>query len=190
MRSKLTTGEVEGSPSAQRPSLLHSLFELRVPMEMALFWVHGIYHQWPHVAKHGNRKSIMLIPGFMAGDMSIAPLAGLCSWLGHKTFSSGIKSNSDCPRETARLLEDRLERIHEDEGRITVIGQSLGGVYARELAARRPELVERIITLGSPVGMSDDSASPLMVQMALRVAKLRNLEDGCLTRSCPSGMKM
>ncbi len=189
MRSEMAAGEVEES-QGQRPSFLHSLFELRVPMEMALFWVHGIYHQWPHVAKHGNRKSIILIPGFMASDTSLAPLAGLCRWLGHKTFFTGIKSNSDCPRETARLLEHHLKRIHEDEGRVVIIGQSLGGVYARELAARCPELVESIITLGSPVRMSDDSANPLLVKMAVQVARLRKLEDGCLTRSCPCGMKM
>ena len=190
MRSELTTGESDASRPGQRPSFLHSLFELRAPMEAALFWVYGIHHQWPYVAKHGNRKSIILIPGFMAGDTSLAPLAGLCRWLGHKTFFTGIKSNSDCPRETARRLEQHLERIHEDEGRVVIIGQSLGGIYARELAARRPELVECIITLGSPVRLSDDSASPLLVAMALQVAKLRKLEDGCLTRSCPCGMAM
>ena len=188
--SELMAGEVEESRTGQRPSFLHSLFELRVPMEMALFWVYGIHQQWPHVAKHGNRKSIMLSPGFMAGDSSLAPLAGLCKWLGHKTFFTGIKSNSDCPRETARLLEQHLKRIHEDEGRVVVIGQSLGGVYARELAARRPELVERIITLGSPVELSDDSTSPLLSAMAVRIARLRNLEEGCLTHACPCGMRM
>jgi hypothetical protein len=188
MRSELTRGEIEESRSGQRPSFLHSLFELRIPMEAALFWVHGIRHQWPHVAKHGNRKSIMLIPGFMAGDISLAPLAGLCRWLGHKTFFTGIKSNSDCPRETVRLLDHHLKRIHEDEGRVTVIGQSLGGVYARELGARRPELVERIITLGSPIGISEDSTNPLVIAIARQVAKLRKLEDGCLTQSCSCGM--
>jgi triacylglycerol lipase len=189
MQSELMAGAVEAT-RGQRPSFLHSLFELRVPMEIALFWVHGIHHQWPHVAKHGNRKSIMLIPGFMAGDTSLAPLAGLCRWLGHKTFFTGIKSNSDCPRDTARLLEQHLKRIHEDEGRVTIIGQSLGGVYARELAARRPELVESIITLGSPIRMTEDSANPLLIAMARQVAKLRKLQDGCLTQSCSCGMTM
>jgi len=190
MESESTAREIEAAQYAQRPSFLHSLFELRFPMEAALFWIHGIHHPWPHVAKHGNRKSVMLIPGFMAGDMSLAPLAGICRWLGHKTFFTGIRSNSNCPRETLVHLEHHLERIHADEGRVAIIGQSLGGVYARELAARRPELVERIITLGSPVQLSDDSASPLIMAMALQVAKLRKLEDGCLTRSCPCGMKI
>ena len=159
-------------------------------MEAAMFWLHGIHHSWPHVARHGNRKSVMLIPGFMASDMTLAPLAGLCKWLGHKTFFTGIRSNSNCPRETLLHLERHLERIHEDEGRVVIIGQSLGGVYARELAARRPELIERVITLGSPIRLVEDSANALVITMARLVSRLRNMEDGCLTQSCSCGMML
>jgi triacylglycerol lipase len=190
MRSEKTVNALDTARYTQRPSLLHSLFELRFPMEAALFWVHGIHHPWPSVAKHGNRKSVMLIPGFMAGDMSLAPLAGLCRWLGHKTFFTGIRSNSNCPRETVLHLERHLERIYDDEGRVVVIGQSLGGVYARELAARRPELIERVITLGSPIRLVEDSANALVLAMARLVAKLRNMDDGCLTQSCSCGMML
>jgi triacylglycerol lipase len=190
MRSEKTADAIESARYAQRPSLLHSFFELRFPMEAALFWVHGIHHRWPHVAKHGHRKSVMLIPGFMAGDMTLAPLAGLCRWLGHKTFFTGIRSNSNCPRETVLHLERHLERIHEDEGRVAIIGQSLGGVYARELAARRPDLVERVITLGSPISLVEDSANALVITMARLVSRLRKMEDGCLTQSCSCGMML
>jgi triacylglycerol lipase len=190
MRSEKTADAIEAARFAQRPSLLHSLFELRFPMEAALFWVQGIHHRWPHVGKNGPRKSVMLIPGFMAGDMSLAPLAGLCRWLGHKTFFTGIRSNSNCPRETLMHLERHLERIHEDEGRVVIIGQSLGGVYARELAARRPELVERVITLGSPIRLVEDSANALVITMARLVSRLRNMDDGCLTQSCSCGMML
>jgi triacylglycerol lipase len=190
MRSEMTADAIESARYAQRPSLLHSLFELRFPMEAALFWIHGIHHPWPHVAQHGNRKSVMLIPGFMAGDMTLAPLAGLCRWLGHKTFFTGIRSNSNCPRETVLHLERHLERIHGDEGRVVVIGQSLGGIYARELAARRPDLVERVITLGSPIRLVEDSANSLVITMARLVSRLRNMEDGCLTQSCSCGMML
>ena len=188
MRSEKTVDAFDIARYTQRPSFLHSLFELRFPMEAALFWIHGIHHSWPHVAQHGNRKSVMFVPGFMAGDMSLAPLAGLCKWLGHKTFFTGIRSNSNCPRETVAHLERHLERIHGDEGRVAIIGQSLGGVYARELAARRPDLVERVITLGSPIRLVEDSANPLVVATARLVAKLRNMDDGCLTQSCSCGM--
>lgn len=190
MRSEKTVDAIEAARYSQRPSLLHSLFELRFPMEAAMFWIHGINHSWPHVSRHGNRKSVMLIPGFMAGDMSLAPLAGLCRWLGHKTFFTGIRSNSNCPRQTLMHLEHHLERIHGDEGRVAIIGQSLGGVYARELAARRPELVERVITLGSPVRLVEDSANALVITMARMVSRLRNMDDGCLTASCSCGMML
>jgi triacylglycerol lipase len=190
MRSEMTADAIENARFAQRPSLLHSFFEFRFPMEAAMFWIHGIHHSWPHVAQHGNRKAVMFIPGFMAGDMTLAPLAGLCRWLGHKTFFTGIRSNSNCPRETVLHLERHLERIHDDEGRVVIVGQSLGGVYARELAARRPELVERVITLGSPVRLVEDSANALVLTMARLVSRLRNMEDGCLTQSCSCGMML
>ncbi len=190
MRSEKTVDAIEAARYSQRPSLLHSLFELRFPMEAAMFWVHGIHHSWPHVSRHGNRKSVMLIPGFMAGDMTLAPLAGLCRWLGHKTFFTGIRSNSNCPRQTLMHLEHHLERIHGDEGRVVIVGQSLGGVYAREIAARRPELIERVITLGSPVRLVEDSANALVITMARMVSRLRNMDDGCLTASCSCGMML
>ena len=190
MRSEKTVDAIEAARYSQRPSLLHSLFELRFPMEAAMFWLHGIHHAWPHVSGHGNRKSVMMIPGFMAGDMSLAPLAGLCRWLGHKTFFTGIRSNSNCPRQTLMHLEHHLERIHGDEGRVVIVGQSLGGVYARELSARRPELIERVITLGSPVRLVEDSANALVITMARMVSRLRNMDDGCLTASCSCGMML
>jgi triacylglycerol lipase len=184
------TDEIAAARYAQRPSILHSLFEFRFPMEAALFWIQGIHHPWPHVEPDGHRKAVMLIPGFMAHDMSLAPMAGLCRWLGHKTFFTGIRSNSNCPRETLAHLERHLERIYDDEGRVVIIGQSLGGVYAREIAARRPELVERIITLGSPVRLVEDSANALVVVMARLMGHLRNREAGCLTSSCSCGMML
>jgi triacylglycerol lipase len=190
MRSDMTAGAIDNTRYAQRPSLLHSLFELRFPMEAALFWLHGIHHSWPQVGKDGHRKAVMMIPGFMASDVTLAPLAGLCRWLGHKTFFTGIRSNSNCPRETLLHLERHLERIHEDEGRVVVIGQSLGGVYARELAARRPDLIERVITLGSPIRLVEDSANALVITMARLVSRLRNMDDGCLTQSCSCGMML
>ncbi len=183
-------GSSDPVPGGKRPSLLHSLFEFRLPMEAALFWIHGIQHPWPRVDK-SERKVVMLIPGFMAGDLSLAPLSFFCQWLGHKTEYAGIWSNSDCPRETMMHLEQRLERIHQRyQQRVVVIGQSLGGVYARELAARRPQSVERVITLGSPIRDVTDSSAPLVAATARMVARARRLEGGCMTESCACGMKL
>ena len=103
----------------------------------------------------------MLIPGFMAGDMTLAPMANFCRWLGHRAVYAGILSNSECPRETMRKLNARLALAYEKfEQPIVVIGQSLGGVYAREIAREHPDMVERVITLGSPIRLAAPPRQP------------------------------
>jgi triacylglycerol lipase len=126
----------------------------------------------------------MLIPGFMAGDLTLAPLAKFCEWLGHKTFFTGIWSNSRCPREMVLHLERNLEEIYASFGRVVIIGHSLGGMYALELAVRRPDLIERVITLGSPVRSVGDSSHPLVLATARLISILRGMDHGCLTPSC------
>jgi pimeloyl-ACP methyl ester carboxylesterase len=78
----------------------------------------------------------------------------VANWLrraGYCTHRTGIRANLDCSEEACRRLEARLEHMAERHGeRIVVLGQSRGGVFARALAARRPELVSGIVTLGSP----------------------------------------
>ena len=81
---------------------------------------------------------MMMIPGFMAGDLTLAPLAKFCEWLGHKTFFTGIWSNSRCPREMVLHLERKLEEIYASSGRVVIIGHSLGGIYALELGSGVP----------------------------------------------------
>ena len=80
--------------------------------------------------------------------------ARLASWLrrcGHRTHTSGIRLNVDCSAAAIGRLEQRLEAFVAREGEpAVVIGQSRGGLFARVLAVRRPDLVHSIVTLGSP----------------------------------------
>lgn len=127
----------------------------------------------------------------MASDLTLVPLAGFCQWLGHRTFFTGIRSNSRCPRETVLHLQRNLERIHSRAGqRVVVIGQSLGGVYARELATRCPEMIERVITLGAPLRAVENSSNSLVLAAARLIALLRRMDDGCLSESCSCGMTL
>jgi len=172
----------------KRPSLLDALGEFRVPLEATIFWLGALGHPWPH-ARPRNSKVVMLIPGFMAGDVTLAPLANFCRWLGHRAVYAGILSNSECPRETMRKLNARLALAHEKFGQpIVVIGQSLGGVYAREMAREQPETVERVITLGSPLRQPRHAANLAVEAVARSVAALRGKAEGCLTESCKCGL--
>src|SRR5260370_39651828 len=93
----------------------------------------------------------MMIPGFMAGDLTLAPLAKFCEWLGHQTFFTGIWANSRCPREMVLHLDRQLEETHAPFGRVVLGGHSRGGMYALELGVPRPDPIERVLTLGSRV---------------------------------------
>jgi hypothetical protein len=103
-------------------------------------------------ARAATTKPVMLIPGLMAGDTTLYPIAGRLRLAGYQVFFSGIWFNTDCPVKTMSRLERSLREASGSAGaRVIVIGHSLGGIYARELARRFPLLVERAILLGSPL---------------------------------------
>jgi pimeloyl-ACP methyl ester carboxylesterase len=190
MEHGCVTEPIKPGPVTRRPSILNTVLELRFPLEAAALWLRAISHPWPQVEEH-NAKVALLIPGFMAGDATLLPLANFCRWLGHRVVFPGIWSNSRCPRETVAGLAENLGRVRAERGqRLVIIGQSLGGVYARALAARLPDCVERVVTLGSPIRDLRDSANPAVVAAANLVVAVRRLRTGCLTESCPCGMAL
>jgi pimeloyl-ACP methyl ester carboxylesterase len=75
-------------------------------------------------------------------------------WLrenGYRTRRAGIRANVDCSTVACARLEQRLEAFaHASGERVAIVGQSRGGTFARALAARRPELIAGIVTLGAP----------------------------------------
>ncbi len=99
----------------------------------------------------GDGRPVLLIPGFLAGDGSLATMTRWLRANGYVTRRAGIRANIDCSTEACARLEARLEAFaHESGARVTIIGQSRGGTFARALAARRPDLVAAIVTLGAP----------------------------------------
>lgn len=95
---------------------------------------------------------VVLVPGFLAGDAALSLMARSLRLRGHRTYRSQIHANIGCTRTAASQLEARLEAIVRRRGtRVQVVGHSLGGMLARGLAVRRPDLVSGIVTLGSPM---------------------------------------
>lgn len=100
----------------------------------------------------GDGRPILVIPGFLCGDASTRMLRGFLRRLGYTVFGwrQGINWGPKAGVRT-RLLH-RVHEIHDTyEQPVTIIGWSLGGFYAREVACVRPDLVREVITLGSPI---------------------------------------
>ena len=97
-------------------------------------------------------EPVLLVPGFMAGDWSLLRMAGYLREQGLRTYRARITLNSGCTMRAADRLESRIESIAiRRDSKVTIVGHSLGGMLARGLAARRPDLVAGIVTMGSPV---------------------------------------
>src|SRR5215218_6370658 len=104
-----------------------------------------------HGVPQGEGRAVMLIPGFLAGDGSLATMTHWLRQNGYHTRRAGIRANVGCSEEACARLEARLEGFAEATGqKVSIIGQSRGGIFARALAVRRPDLVDGIVTLGSP----------------------------------------
>ena len=105
-------------------------------------------HRYPRT---GHGAPVLLIPGFLAGDQSLARLAGHLADAGYDPQPARIARNVDCSEATTAHLTERLDQVFVEHGRpVALIGHSRGGMLARVLARRRPELVSGVITLASP----------------------------------------
>lgn len=133
-------------------------------------------------------EPVLLVPGFMAGDSTLAGMAAMLRRAGYRTYRSGIRINWACTRQTADRLEQRLEAIAERRGRkVTIVGHSLGGMLARGLAARRPDLIHGIVAMGSPI-MAPAAVHELLARDAQLLTRLTRAGlRGLMSEDCIAG---
>jgi pimeloyl-ACP methyl ester carboxylesterase len=102
-------------------------------------------------APRGDGHPVLALPGFLASDLSMAPMRRYLTALGYDAYAWKMGRNVGGFARMRTALRDRLAEIHATTGRkVSVVGWSLGGVYARDLALQAPELVRYVVTLGSP----------------------------------------
>ena len=108
---------------------------------------------WPLLrsAARGDGHPVIVFPGLGAGDFTTVPLRNFLSSQGYDTYGWDLGLNFGPRDGVLKKSIERVQRIHEDTGRrVSLIGWSLGGVYAREFAKSLPKHVRSVITLGTP----------------------------------------
>jgi triacylglycerol lipase len=165
-------------PEMSDLNFLNLLQEFRAVGEFAKFAGHAWSWRWNGRAT--RKRSILLIPGFLAGDATLYPFANWLRARGHQVFFSGILANTECPRRAIdRLANIVAERYIRAGEKLVVIGHSLGGIYARELGRRLPECIEQVILLGSPIKDPHKHSNPYVKMLALLTRRIRETGHGC-----------
>lgn len=160
------------------------------------------------VALSENRQVVLILPGFGTRPSRMRYLARHLEAAGHITKRWGQGRNWGPNPERFDQIEARLAELHARHGRkVVLLGWSLGGLYARELAKRQPHAVAKVITMGSPfsgsprannvwrayqfiTGHSVD-APPVEAELAVKppveTVALWSANDGVIAPRCAAG---
>lgn len=172
----------------KRPPELPVWQEWLAGVELAFLQVSPVY--WGYGIPHGDGSAVVLVPGFLGTDLYLTQFAIWLRRIGYKAFYSGIPLNADCPNLLIRRhLNDAIQQANEHtEGKIHLIGHSLGGSLARAAAAQMPERIASVITLGAPIRGIGARASVMSAADLVRKQILqrhgRGVLPNCYTTRC------
>jgi len=139
---------------------------------------------------HGHGTPVLLIPGFLAGDSSLAVLREWLGRVGYDARSAGMVSNIDCSNRALDRLDYRLAQLHAESGaKVALVGHSRGGHLAKALAHRQPDRVACVVSMGAGL----DTPFDISIPTKLAVAAVRAVHQrgnakaraaGCFTDTC------
>src|SRR3954451_10544693 len=106
-------------------------------------------------APRGDPHPVLVLPGLMASDLSTRVLRGWLGRLGYPVVGWALGRNRGPTKEVVDELPRLLDQLAaEHRTAVSIVGWSLGGIYARRLAHRVPAQVRQVISLGSPFAMT------------------------------------
>ena len=138
----------------------------------------------------GRGEAVVVVPGLLAGDRSTLLLRRWLRRINYRPHKAGMTLNVDCSERAMNSLEQLVERIATTGGQpITLIGHSRGGILGRALATRRPDLLERVVALGSGLDDGYDISPALeagvkVIRQFHRLTTDREAKHGCMTQEC------
>lgn len=135
-------------PDLRAPNAWLMMLEGRAPWEYA-----ALLATFPFLKRlpKGDGHPVLVFPGLGANDLTTAPLRRFLDQLGYQTQAWGQGFNFGPRAGVLEQCKADLQTMYEKHGRkVSLLGWSLGGIYARELAKEMPELARCVVTLGTP----------------------------------------
>lgn len=135
----------------------------------------------------GDGHPVMVLPGFMGADGYSAPFRRFLKKRNYDVQGWGLGRNLGPRNGVVERLEESVNRMCDKHGgTVSLVGHSLGGIYAREIARLMPDSIRQVISLGSPFGEGRQTASyPARVFRALNPLDEIPLDQGLLAEAPP-----
>ncbi|MGH7948117.1 MAG: lipase family alpha/beta hydrolase [Candidatus Binataceae bacterium] len=146
-RSEFSAANVAEMGAALVRELLSPAIEFGALLTDPVFWGRGV--------ARGDEHPVMVVPGLFAGDGYLIPMRDWLRRIGYTPVRSRLNFNPGWSEELVAGLGDFAEEAFIESGqRVTIIGHSMGGVIARSIGVRRPDAVQHVVTLGSPLSVT------------------------------------
>jgi pimeloyl-ACP methyl ester carboxylesterase len=127
------------------------------------------------LAPHGDGHPVLVLPGLVASDVSTRPLRTFLRTRGYAVSGWRQGRNLGLRPGVQHAMVDLVQELNDTHGRkVSLVGWSLGGLYARQLAKMMPKRVRQVITLGSPFASSPKATNAWRVY---EMASGRRAED-------------
>lgn len=157
------------------PPLFNALLETRSAIEWVTMF--GIY---PFIPKHkaSKNKPVLLMPPYLGNDVSTTFVRNYLKSVGFKTYKWELGVNMINSKYLPKLVEKLDEIFEKHQEKVSLVGWSGGGIFAKIIANRYPDKVEQLITIGSPVWGVKNMKTPLVRMLEfLRGKTLRARND-------------
>jgi hypothetical protein len=159
----------------ESPPLFNVLLETRSILECISIF--GIY---PFIPKHkaSKNKPVLLMPPYLGNDLSTTFVRNYLKSVGFKTYKWELGVNMINSKSLPKLIEKLDEIFEKHQEKVSLVGWSGGGIFAKIIANRHPDKVEQLITIGSPVWGVKNMKTPVVRSLEFfRGRKLKERND-------------
>jgi len=159
----------------ESPPLFNVLLETRSILE----WI-SIFGIYPFIPKHkaSKNKPVLLMPPYLGNDLSTTFVRNYLKSVGFKTYKWELGVNMINSKSLPKLIEKLDEIFEKHQEKVSLVGWSGGGIFAKIIANRHPDKVEQLITIGSPVWGVKNMKTPVVRSLEFfRGRKLKERND-------------
>jgi pimeloyl-ACP methyl ester carboxylesterase len=146
------TSGISQTKQIAAPSIFKIMLESRAPWEFG-----ATLASWPLMRyalkdiARGDGHSVLVFPGLAASDLSTVPLRAFLQKIGYEAHGWHQGMNLGPRQGVVEIAAEQVSKLYQASGKpVSLIGWSLGGIYARELAKQMPDKVRGVMTLGTP----------------------------------------